>query len=229
MEESKNQPSSVRRVLIVDDHPLVRMGISQLVKSEKDLEICGEASTRSEALALVDRLCPHIVLVDLTIEGGGIELLKDLKARFPLIATLVITMHSESSFAERALRVGARGYIMKTEVVSDVIFAIRKVLSGEIYLSSKLSLEIIQRMTQTGLKAEYLNPSDVLTDRELQIFEMFGQGMRSSEIAQQLHLSKKTINTHRANIMDKLCIKGSTKLNHKAFHWLNEEANKLQA
>jgi DNA-binding NarL/FixJ family response regulator len=209
------------RVLIVDDHPIVRHGLAELIAHEPDLEVCGEASDTPEALRQVEATQPHVVIVDISLKSGhGIDLIEQVKAKDERIKMLVSSIHDESLFAERALRAGAMGYINKQEATEKVIDAIRQVLRGEIYLSPRMS----NRLLHTVVGGERLdqNPIEGLSNRELEVFEMIGQGLTTKQIAGKLHLSPKTIETHREKIKMKLNLANSTELSHRAVQWVLE-------
>lgn len=209
------------RVLIVDDHPIVRHGLAELIAHEADLEVCGEASDTPEALRQVEATQPHVVIVDISLKSGhGIDLIEQIKAKDERIKMLVSSIHDESLFAERALRAGAMGYINKQEATEKVIDAVRQVLRGEIYLSPRMS----NRLLHTVVGGDRLdqNPIEGLSNRELEVFEMIGQGLTTKQIAGKLHLSPKTIETHREKIKMKLNLANSTELSHRAVQWVLE-------
>jgi len=209
------------RILIVDDHPIVRKGIADLVGQKPDFLVCGDADRVEDALPAIDQLKPDLVIVDLSLKGaGGLELLKDLKIRHPEIPALVLSMHDETLFAERALRAGARGYVMKQEAVNELEHAIRRVLSGKIYLSQAMSDRLLHMVSQ-GEKVRDRSPMERLSDRELEVFEMIGRGLPMREIAKELHLSVKTIETHRAHIKEKLSITSAVQLVQHATQWVH--------
>lgn len=203
------------RILIVDDHPLVRAGFKALIGNEPDLQVCGEAASFGEAMQLVEEASPNLVIVDLSLaSGSGLELIKRLRARYPAIRQLVCSMHDESLFAERVLKAGANGYINKQEVTDHVVEAIRLVMDGGTYLSTHLTQRMLQSMTGG-------RPSSVvdLTDRELEVFSLIGQGIGTSQIAEQLHLSVKTVETHREKIKKKLNLASASELARYAVQW----------
>ena len=219
MAKQLRKQSQKKRILIVDDHPLFREGLVGLVKREPDWTVCGEADTASEALTATERLKPDLVLADIGLPGrSGLELIKDLRAACPEMAVLAISMHDESLYAERVLRAGGRGYIMKQEGPEKMLQAIRQVLSGQIYLSGKMSVRILDALVGGPAKAS--SPIARLTDRELEILQLVGQGNDSHIIAGQLHLSVKTVDAHRSNIKQKLNLKTGTELICYAARWL---------
>ncbi len=214
-------PSKKFRVLLVDDHPLVRRGLAEVIAREPDLETCGEAADVLEALREVERTNPDVVVIDLTLKTGhGIELIEKLKGRDPRIKTLVSSMHDEMLFAERVLRAGAMGYITKQEPPETLIRAIRQVLRGEVYLSPRMTSRLLHRVA-AGKPAQE-DPVQGLSNRELQVYEMIGQGLTIQQIATRLHLSPKTVETHREKIKQKLNLKSSTELNRRAVQWVLE-------
>ncbi len=209
------------RVLLVDDHPLVRRGLADVIAREPDLETCGEAADVLEALREVERTRPDVVVVDLTLKTGhGIELIEKLKSRDPQIKTLVSSMHEETLFAERVLRAGARGYITKQEPPEALVQAIRQVLRGELYLSPRMTSRLLHRAV-TGAPTQE-DPVQGLSNREIEVYEMIGQGLTIQQIAARLHLSPKTVETHREKIKQKLNLKSSTELNRRAVQWVLE-------
>jgi DNA-binding NarL/FixJ family response regulator len=207
--------------MLVDDHPLVRRGLAEVISREPDLETCGEAGDVAEALAEVDRTKPDIVVVDLTLKTGhGIELLERLKTRQPDLKTLVSSMHDENLFAERVLRAGARGYITKLEPPEALIRAIRQVLRGELYLSPRMTSRVLNRVVVGSSTQD--DPVLGLSNREVEVYEMIGQGLTVQQMATRLHLSPKTIETHREKIKQKLNVKSSAELNRRAVQWVLE-------
>jgi DNA-binding NarL/FixJ family response regulator len=196
----------------VDDHPIVRERLAELISQEADLAVCGEAEDAREALAAVKALSPDIAIVDITLKDTyGIELIKQLKELYPRLPVLVLSMHDESLYGERALRAGAKGYLTKQEATKKVIDAIRRVLAGEIYVSEKLSATLLRKVA--GVKSEGGGtPVDVLTDRELEVFQLLGQGLSVRQIAENLFVSAKTVEAHREHIKQKLKLKTSSEL-----------------
>ncbi|MFO8013487.1 MAG: response regulator transcription factor [Phycisphaerae bacterium] len=211
------------KVLIVDDHPVVRRGLAQVLDGTDDFAFCGEAETAADALRAVAETDPDVAVVDLTLKGkGGLELVKDLHQRHPDLPVLVLSMHDESLYAERALRAGARGYIMKDGRMEEVVQALRQILGGRVYLSPRMTSRLLGRMTAGG-QGDADSPISTLTDRELEVFEMIGRGMGTRDIADRLHLSVKTVDTHRENIKRKLNLDGATELYRHAFLWTQQE------
>jgi DNA-binding NarL/FixJ family response regulator len=210
--QATNTKGAKRRVFIVDDHPIVRQGLAELVNSEPDLAVCGEGEDTYGSLKEIRAKRPDLCLVDVSIkDGDGLELLKELKSFDPDLAVLILSMHDESLYAERALRAGARGYIMKQEAPAVLLAAIRIVLDGEVYLSEKMRNTLLQRMVG-GRKSQGKLPMDRLTDRELEVFRMIGAGLSVKEIAEKLVLSVKTVEAHREHLKEKLNCKTSAEL-----------------
>ena len=220
--KKNGSPRATRRIVIVDDHPILREGLAQLINQQNDLSICGQFEEAGAAFDSLGSLNPDLVLVDISLKGSsGVELLKNIKSHYPKMLVLVLSMHDESLYAERVLRAGAAGYIMKQEASEKVLEAIRKVLRGEIYLSEKMSAKLMHqliggRANATGSLMERLS------DRELEVFGLIGQGRGTREIAEQLHLSVKTIESHRAHIKEKLNLKNATELVHRAIQMRGE-------
>lgn len=220
---SSNGKKDATRVLIVDDHPLLRKGVGQLIDQEKDLMVVGEAEDAHKAITAIETSKPDIALIDITLGGAsGIELLKNVKARFPKIKMLVLSMHDESVYAHRALRAGASGYIMKQEGAEKVLSALRKVLHGEVYLSDRLGNRMLHSLVHSR-SSPTSDPVEELSDRELEVFSLIGQGHGTRIIAGKLHLSIKTIESHRAHIKDKLNLQTAAELVHHAIQWVQSE------
>ncbi|MGA1824374.1 MAG: response regulator transcription factor [bacterium] len=225
MRKYQNEKKKVcTRILVVDDHPLMRQAVSQLINRDKRLEVCGEADNPHDALIAIEELKPDMTIVDLYLKKGssGIELIKDIKARYPHILILVLSMLDESLYAERALRAGAKGYIRKEETASKVVTAIHHILNGQIYLSDNLSSKLINRFFD-GQMCESESIADLLTDRELEVFRLLGQGFGTNQIAKNLHVSMKTIETYRSHIKDKLKLEDFNKLIQYAVQWVFTE------
>ncbi len=215
------------RVMLVDDHPIVRHGLSLLIDQESDLEFCGEASTAVETLERLKVTLPDIVLVDISLPGSsGIDLTKAIRETYPNLPVLVLSMHDEALYAERALRAGARGYVMKQENAETVLGAIRRVLAGDVYLSAKLASRILQDVVSGHHSEPDRFGIDMLSDREIEIFELIGRGLSTRKVADRLNLSVKTIETHRAHIKQKLNLANSAELVHRAFHWVEAGCEK---
>ena len=211
------------RIIIVDDHPIVRQGLSDLINREKDLVVCAQAEDASQAIKAIKTLDPDMVIVDISLkEGSGLELIRDIKIQFETVPALVLSMHPESLYAERALRAGAKGYIMKQEPNKEVIGAIRKVLDGALYLSDKMMQKLVYKLIDVKAEAGQ-SLSDRLSDRELEVFGLLGRGNGTRQIADKLHLSVKTIDTYRSHIKEKLNIESASELQHHAFLWVSSK------
>lgn len=222
-ESGANAAADKRKVLIVDDHPVFRHGISSLINAEADLTVCGEAGTSPSALDAMRNLQPDIALLDISLPGtNGIELIKLMKAEQPRLPILMLSMHDESLYALRALRAGAMGYVMKAEALNHVISALRKVLKGEIYVSERFSERLIFKAIQS-IDGGMGSPVDKLSDRELEVLQLLGRGFGTREIAEELHLSIKTIETHRAHIKEKLGFKDAGEMVRFAIDWVAQE------
>ncbi len=207
-----------KRVLIVDDHAILREGLSDAIGREPDLEVCGQTGDAFAALDLAGSTQPDLALVDISIAGkNGLELIKDLQARYPHIAILALSMHEETLYAERVLRAGGRGYIMKQEGGQRVVAAIRQVLAGEIAVSPRVAAKVLNLFS--GQSSD-ISPIERLTDRELEIFHLIGQGRDNADISNQLHISPKTADVHRANIKEKLRIATNAALISFAARWI---------
>jgi DNA-binding NarL/FixJ family response regulator len=212
----------MKRIVIVDDHPLVRSGFVQLISDEPDLEVCGEAADEASALQVVDDARPDLVIVDLSLAGGsGMTLIERIKAHHAEVGMLVVSMHDESLFAERVLAAGALGYLNKQEAPSNIIRAIRRVLGGKVYVSDKLNERLLDSLAGV-VRTSGQSPMERLTNRELEVFELIGRGMTTRKIADHLGLSTKTIEAHRENIKKKLGLLSGQELTRRAMHWLIE-------
>ncbi len=208
------------KILVVDDHPVLRKGIVYLIDSQPDLMVCGEADDARKALDAVTSTKPQMALVDITLQDtNGLELIKNIIAILPDLPILVLSMHDETLYAERALRAGARGYIMKQEATDNLLTAIRQIMSGEIYLSRKMETKLLRQFA-SGRPASAGTSLDRLSDRELEVFHLIGQGNSTRDIAEQLHISVKTVETHRMHIMEKLDLKNSPELMRFAIQWV---------
>jgi DNA-binding NarL/FixJ family response regulator len=209
------------KIVIVDDHPIVREGLADLINKEKDLVVCGQAEDASQAMKAIRALKPDMVTVDISLKGAdGLELIKDIKIQYPDLAVLALSMHKESLYAERALRAGAKGYITKHEATKKVVMAIRKVLNGELYLSDKMTEKLVHKLVG-GEPEAGASPVERLTDRELEVFSLFGQGYGTRQISEQLHLSVKTVETYRSRIKEKLNLTSASELLRHAFQWVS--------
>lgn len=214
----ENQLPRKFRIFLVDDHPLVREGLASLINQQKDLVVCGEAEDSAEAMSKIPQLRPDIALIDISLKNeSGLELVKNLEAQFPLVALIVLSMHDEALYAERALRAGARGYVMKRETSKNVITAIRRVLSGDVYVSERVVNSMARRMSSRKPNAS--SPVEQLSDRELEIFRLLGQGRTTSQIAEDLHLSLKTVQAYCARAKEKFGVTSLSELLRAAIRW----------
>lgn len=217
-----NDAPAKKRVLIVDDHPIFRAGLTSLVNLETELTVCGEANDAAQAMHALEKLHPDLVLLDMSLPGkGGLELLKDIRAIAPQTPVLIISMHDETLYAERVIKAGGRGYIMKQEGPEKIVQAIRKVLGGGISVSERIAAQILDAMS--GSKGGTSSSVSTLTDREFEVYRLLGQGKEPHEIARTLHLSIKTVDTHRAHIRQKLGLRNATELIHHATRWTAEQ------
>ena len=215
----KDKNDKRKRILIVDDHPIVRQGLSELINHEKDMVVCGQAEDAYEAMKLIRSDMPDMAIVDISLaDTSGLELIKDLKIQYPDLPVLTLSMHDETLYAERALRAGAKGYIMKQRCTETVVDAIRKILAGQVYISDRMASKMVRKLV--GAKPEVgASPIDCLSDRELEVFLLIGQGNGTRCIAEQLHLSVKTIETYRSHIKEKLNLGDATELLQYAIQW----------
>lgn len=208
-----------RKILIVDDHPVFCLGMSGLINKESDLEVCGSEESAAKARKAIHRLKPDLVIVDIALkDSDGIELVKEINTRFEDLPVLVISMYDESLYAERALQAGARGYIMKQEATAQIVKALREVLNGEIYASSGVKDKAFQRFVALG-KRPSRSPIDDLSDRELEVFRLIGEGLSTREIAGRMNLSIKTIGSYGEKIKEKFGLKNYTQLVKMAVYW----------
>lgn len=222
MEVEMSGTEKSKRVFIVDDHPMMRDGLRQLIGNESDLELCGEADTAALALELAVKTKPDVMLVDITLRNGnGLDLIKDLQANVPETAVIVLSMHDESLYAERVLRAGGRGYIMKQEGGRKIIEGIRRVADGGTFVSDAIASKIVDIFSRRSRDAQ--SPVERLTDREFQVFQLIGQGLSTREMAERLHVSAKTIEVHRVNIKEKLNTPTLPDLIRYAVRWVESE------
>src|SRR5277367_1745077 len=213
--------SSVRKkmVFVVDDHPIVRQGLTLMINQEPDLTVCGAAEEMHAALSAINTTLPDILIVDISLNGpDGLELLKNIRLTQPHLPVLVLSMHDESIYAERALRAGANGYIMKQEATEKVLVALRRILSGEIYVSDRIANSMLRHYVRGANPSEHSSISD-LTDRELEVFRLIGEGHGTRQIAEALHLSVKTVESYQAHIKEKLSLKNARELVQRAIQW----------
>jgi DNA-binding NarL/FixJ family response regulator len=222
---SQRKNSAKKRIVMVDDHPMMRQGLAALIHNEPDLEVVGEAENATQAFELVQKLKPDLLLADLTLpDKSGLELIKDIQAAGDNApAVLVISMHDEALYVERVLRAGGRGYIMKQEGGKKLMAAIRQVLSGQIYVSEKMSSKILEIFS--GRRETTSSPVEKLTDREFEVFQLIGKGLTTLQMANELHVSTKTVEVHRANIKAKLDIKTAPELLRYAVRWVESQAS----
>jgi len=219
---NSNPVAAKHRIFLVDDHPLVREGLTNLINRQDDLIVCGEAEDSSEAIGGIARSRPDVAVIDISLKNeSGLELVKNLGSQFPLVALIVLSMHDEALYAERALRAGARGYVMKRETTKSVLTAIRRVLEGSVYLSERVVNGMARKLSLSD-KAAVGSPVDRLSDRELEIFRLLGQGRTTSQIAEDLHLSLKTVQAYCARAKEKFGVSSLTELLRAAIRW--EEA-----
>ena len=214
-----NKSSKKSRILVVDDHPLVRRAIRQVVEGENDMIVCGEAEDREEALALIAVVLPHLVIVDLSLKtSDGLELVKDIREQHPEVVSLVLSMHNEGLYALRAVRAGAHGYISKQEPPQEIMKAIHKVLAGHIYWPEKVAAETVNRLASKGFIATG-ELTGRLSERELQVFELIGIGSTPAQIAAIMDVEVTTVDTYRSRIREKLSLKGAKELRTEAIRW----------
>ena len=217
---SKNRKRT--RILLVDDHPLVRERLAEVINREPDLIVCAEAEDRHQAVETIKARQPNLVIVDITLKNSdGVELIKDIHSRWPALLVLVVSMHDESLYAERVLRAGARGYITKQEATRSILHAIRRVLDGQVFLSEAMASQILGRLSEPGT-SNVAEPIEALADRELQVFELTGRGLNTRQIAQRLHIGVKTVETYRHRIREKLKLGHPTDLLRSAIAWAHQ-------
>jgi DNA-binding NarL/FixJ family response regulator len=215
-----NDNKIIKKILIVDDHPLLRQGIKRVLEKENDLIIIGEAASANEAMDIINRDKPDIAIIDITLSGNvnGIDLIRSIKERFPDIFSLVLSMHSESIYAERAIKSGARGYIMKEDAAKNIINAVRTILNDELYLSSELSKKLLNKLIHKSDGSDLTIEN--LSNREFEIYQLIGNGFSTKDIAAKLNLSIYTVESHKKNIKEKLRIKDSSELTRNAIQWV---------
>jgi DNA-binding NarL/FixJ family response regulator len=219
-----SQASDRRRkfnILLVDDHPILREGFAQLINHESDLRVCGQADNVPQAMTAVEVCRPDLVIVDVSLQGAdGIELIKHIKARFPRVGILVLSMYDERVYAQRAVRSGASGYVMKQAPTEQVMEAIRRVLKGKQYFSEEIETYMLERL-RSGSTQELGSDLGCLTDREMEVFVSIGKGLKTRETAEGLRVSVKTVDSYRANIKEKLGLKSGIELMRRAVEWVN--------
>jgi DNA-binding NarL/FixJ family response regulator len=212
-----------KKVFLVDDHPLVREWLGNLINRQGDLEVCGEAGSAPEAREKIDAAKPDIAVVDITLENGsGLELIKDLRVLHPKMPVVVLSMHDESLYAERAMRAGASGYLVKKETTKNILHVIREVLEGRLYVSGRFAESILEGFREGKKPGE--SPIEGLSDRELEVFRMMGRGIKTREIAESLHISMKTVQVYCARIKEKLNLADATQLLREAMRWHDADA-----
>jgi DNA-binding NarL/FixJ family response regulator len=216
-------PGLKKRILLVDDHPIVRAGFAQLINQEPDLEVCAQVGNPNEAMEAVKRSMPDLAIIDISLDGSnGLELVKLLQSLYPQMLLLVLSMHPEAIYAHRTIKAGAKGYIMKQAPTDEVMRAIRLVLRGELYLSGRMNEMMVKRLYGNG-EPRKVSALDDFTDRELEVFDLIGRGVKTADIAKKLSVSIKTVETHRAHIKDKLQLKDGTELISYAVRWAGLE------
>ena len=213
-----------KTVLVVDDHPLMRQGLALLINQQQDMQVCGEAEEAQAAMQAIARLHPDIMILDISLSGpDGLDLLKNIRTTNPDLPVLVLSMHDEAIYAERALRARANGYIMKQEATEKVLVAVRRILNGEVYLSDRMSNKMLQQYIG-GAPSMIQSRIASLSDRELEVFRLIGEGRATREIAEELHLSVKTVETYQAHIKEKLALRSGRELIQHAIQWkINEK------
>jgi len=223
-ERSSTTPVRKRRILLVDDHPMTREGLGANINRQSDLEVCGEASNPAEAMSALSQLKPDLLVTDMTMPGrSGVEFVKDVHALLPELPILVLSMHDEMLYAERALRGGARGYLMKDAGAAKVLEVIRLMLSGQSYVSPQISARLLDAVTGRRPRGS-TSPIEKLSDREFEVFRLLGSGKSTKEVAEALHLSPKTVDVHRGRIKEKLQLKDAASLIHHAVRWVETQA-----
>lgn len=215
---------SKKKIYIVDDHPLMRKGMAMTLENSVEFTVCGQSESAEEALSEIPTLKPDGCVVDISLPGmNGIELVKNLLAQLPDLKILVISRHDEELYAERAIRAGAKGYLMKLEAGEVLVSAVQQIMNGSIYLSDKIGSQLIMKIASGQSTGD--NPLELLSDRELEVFELTGKGESTKEIAQRLHVSVKTIDTYRARIKEKMHLKSANELMRRAVQWVEGESS----
>jgi DNA-binding NarL/FixJ family response regulator len=217
------QTAAKKRILLVDDHPIVRQGMALFINREDDLNVCGEAEDALSALHAIPACRPDLVIVDISLNGpDGLDLLKSIRIQYPGLPVLILSMHDELIYAERALRAGANGYIMKQEATEKVLVAVRRILHQEVYVSDRVANKMLQ-MYITGSTSTKQSPVAGLSDRELEVFRLIGEGHSTRQIAEELHLSVKTVESYQAHIKEKLSLRSARELVQHAIQWTISE------
>jgi len=223
MQRSRTSEKSVKRLVLIDDHPIMRHGLAQLIRAEEGLDVIGEAGSARDGLEIVGRLKPDLAVIDLTLpDKNGLELVKDIRALHPATQCIVLSMHDETLYGERSLRAGARGYVMKEEAADHLVTAIHKVISGGLYVSESLNARMLEQVT--GAARSKATGMDALTDRELEILSLIGSGVPTKNIAAQLSISARTVEAHRAHIKEKLGMTDGASLVRYAVQWVESRA-----
>src|ERR1700680_1527009 len=217
-------PGVKKRILVVDDHPIIRQGLALMVNREADLVVCGEAEDATGAMLVLSSSRPEVLIVDISLNGpDGLDLLKNIRTSHPSLPVLILSMHAESIYAERALRAGANGYIMKQEATEKVLIAVRRILNGEIYVSDRIANKMLKHYITGSVTLRVSSIAD-LSDRELEVFRLIGEGHGSRQIAEELHLSIKTVESYQAHIKEKLSLRSARELMQHAIQWsMNEK------
>lgn|SRR5690625_3724240 len=224
--KTTSQDRGKSRIFLVEDHPLMRQGVAQMINAEPDMIVCGEADNAATALKGIESTQPDAAIIDISLGGvNGIELIKNLRSLFKFLPVLVLSMHDEEVYAQRVLRAGALGYVMKEEAADRVIAALRRILTGEIYVNEKVGSQMLQQVL-TGRGNPSDSPIDRLSDRELEVVQAMGQGKSTREIAKQLNISVKTIESHRANIKEKVGLKNASELMRFSVQWVERELSR---
>ncbi|WP_395730046.1 response regulator [Prosthecobacter sp.] len=223
MQRSRTSEKSVKRLVLIDDHPIMRHGLAQLIRAEEGLDVIGEAGSARDGLEVVGKLKPDLAVIDLTLpDKNGLELVKDIRALHPSTQCIVLSMHDETLYGERSLRAGARGYVMKEEAADHLVTAIHKVISGGLYVSESLNARMLEQVT--GAARSKATGMDALTDRELEILALIGSGVPTKNIAAQLSISARTVEAHRAHIKEKLGMTDGASLVRYAVQWVESRA-----
>lgn len=223
--KAEAKPVKGCKVLLVEDHPMFREHLSNLINRELGMSVCGEADNIRDAMRLIHETSPDIAIVDITLRGSsGLELIKDIKAQKLEVNVLVLSMHDEELYAERALRAGAKGYITKNEASTEVVRAIRSVLQGDVYASRRMTAKLLERLTRKRVAPD-LAGMETLADRELEVFQMLGRGSSTREIAQSLGLGESTVETYRARIKEKLRLRSAAELYLRAGQWVRDQGS----
>lgn len=218
MDQQLNQAASI---MIVDDHPIVANGIQQLIDRESDMKVIQSVQDAESAIKFLEKLTPDLIVVDISLKGStnGIDLIKSLKKRYPKIKSLVLSMHEENLYAERAIKAGAKGYIMKNDLTDNIVKAIRSILSGNLYLSEAITSKLLNHMVNEEEEKDDETEIKKLSDREFEVFQFISQGVKTSDIAKEINISVKTVEAHKLRIKNKLNLKSSTELNKYAIEW----------